>query len=30
VHDWLVRPDVEKIFVFRAQALHKRFSAPRD
>ncbi|MGA2247265.1 MAG: SRPBCC family protein [Verrucomicrobiota bacterium] len=30
VHDWLVRPDVEKIFEFRAQALLQRFSAPRD
>lgn len=25
VHRWLVRPDVEKIFTFRAQALRKRF-----
>ena len=27
VHRWLVRPDVEKIFAFRAQALRKRFSS---
>ncbi len=26
-HRWLVRPDVEKIFAFRAQALKKRFAA---
>jgi ligand-binding SRPBCC domain-containing protein len=25
-HRWLVRPDVEKIFAFRAQALKKRFA----
>jgi len=26
VHRWLVRPDVEKIFAYRAQELRKRFS----
>lgn len=26
VHDWLVRPNVEKIFAFRTEALRKRFS----
>ena len=26
VHRWLVRPDVEKIFQFRAQALRRRFA----
>jgi ligand-binding SRPBCC domain-containing protein len=27
VHRWLVRPDIEKIFNFRTEALRKRFSA---
>jgi len=27
VHRWLVRPDLEKIFAFRAQELRKRFPA---
>jgi ligand-binding SRPBCC domain-containing protein len=26
VHRWLVRPDIEKIFQFRAEALRKRFA----
>lgn len=29
-HRWLVRPDVEKIFAYRGQALLKRFSTPQD
>jgi len=28
-HRWLVRPDVEKIFAYRAQELRKRFSPRR-
>jgi ligand-binding SRPBCC domain-containing protein len=28
-HRWLVRPDVEKIFAYRAQELRKRFSPQR-
>jgi ligand-binding SRPBCC domain-containing protein len=28
-HRWLVRPDIEKIFQFRAEALRQRFGAPR-
>ena len=27
VHRWLVRPDIERIFQFRTEALRKRFSA---
>jgi len=27
VHRWLVRPDIERIFRFRAQAMRKHFSA---
>jgi ligand-binding SRPBCC domain-containing protein len=27
-HRWLVRPDVEKIFKYRAEALRKRFARP--
>ena len=26
--DWLVQPDIEKIFAFRAQQLHRRFGPP--
>ena len=29
-HRWLVRPDVEKIFAYREQALLKRFSSLQD
>ncbi|MGD0209211.1 MAG: SRPBCC family protein [Verrucomicrobiota bacterium] len=29
VHRLLVRPDIERIFQFRSEALRKRFSAPR-
>jgi ligand-binding SRPBCC domain-containing protein len=28
-HRWLVRPDLEKIFLFRAGALQRRFGSPR-
>jgi len=28
VHRWLVRPDLEKIFRFREQALRQRFARP--
>jgi ligand-binding SRPBCC domain-containing protein len=28
VHRWLVRPDIERIFQFRAEALQKRFTTP--
>jgi ligand-binding SRPBCC domain-containing protein len=30
VHRWLVQPDIEKIFAFRTQELHKRFSTRQD
>jgi ligand-binding SRPBCC domain-containing protein len=30
VHHWLVRPDIEKNFAFRAQELRKRFSTRQD
>jgi ligand-binding SRPBCC domain-containing protein len=26
VHRWLVRPDIERIFLFRAEALRRRFA----
>jgi len=29
VHRWFVRPDIERIFQFRAAALHRRFSTER-
>lgn len=29
VHDWLVRPDIEKIFRHRSEMLKKRFAAPQ-
>jgi ligand-binding SRPBCC domain-containing protein len=28
VHRWFVRPDIERIFQFRAEALRKRFATP--
>jgi ligand-binding SRPBCC domain-containing protein len=28
VHRWLVRPDIERIFRFRAETLQKRFTTP--
>jgi ligand-binding SRPBCC domain-containing protein len=30
LHGWLVRPDVEKIFAYRAQELRKRFPMRQD
>ena len=29
VHDWLVRPDIEKIFRHRSEMLKRRFAAPQ-
>ena len=28
-HRWWVRPDIERIFQFRGEALRQRFAAPR-
>jgi len=28
LHHWFVRPDIERIFQFRAESLQKRFAAP--